>query len=41
LRIWNREQVLADTVRVIREFRPDVVITRFSLIPGRQAPVGD
>ena len=34
LRIWNREQVLADTVRVIREFRPDVVITRFSLIPG-------
>jgi LmbE family N-acetylglucosaminyl deacetylase len=34
LSIWNREQVLADTVRVIREFRPDVVITRFSLIPG-------
>jgi len=34
LRIWNREEVLADTVRVIREFRPDVVITRFSLIPG-------
>jgi LmbE family N-acetylglucosaminyl deacetylase len=34
LGIWNREQVLADTVRVIREFRPDVVITRFSLIPG-------
>lgn len=34
LRIWDKEQVLADTVRVIREFRPDVVITRFSLIPG-------
>ncbi len=34
LRIWNQREVLADTVRVIREFRPDVVITRFSLIPG-------
>jgi len=34
LGIWDKEQVLADTVRVIREFRPDVVITRFSLIPG-------
>jgi LmbE family N-acetylglucosaminyl deacetylase len=34
LRIWNREEVLSDVVRVIREFRPDVVITRFSLIPG-------
>jgi LmbE family N-acetylglucosaminyl deacetylase len=32
--IWNREEVLADTVRIIREFRPDVVITRFSLTPG-------
>jgi len=30
LRIWDREQVLADTVRVFREFQPDVVITRFS-----------
>jgi LmbE family N-acetylglucosaminyl deacetylase len=34
LSIWDREEVLADIVRVIREFRPDVVITRFSLIPG-------
>ena len=30
LRIWNREEVLSDVVRVIREFRPDVVITRFA-----------
>jgi LmbE family N-acetylglucosaminyl deacetylase len=29
LRIWGREQVLADTVRVIRAFRPDVIVTRF------------
>jgi LmbE family N-acetylglucosaminyl deacetylase len=29
LRIWGREQVLADTVRVIRTFRPDVIVTRF------------
>src|SRR5882724_8236858 len=33
-RIWDRQQVLADVVRVIREFRPDVVITRFSTEPG-------
>lgn len=32
LAIWNRDQVLADIVRVIRIFRPDVLITRFS--PG-------
>ena len=31
---WNREDVVADIVRVIREFRPDVVITRFSPEPG-------
>ena len=29
LRIWGKEQVLADTVRVIRMFRPDVIVTRF------------
>jgi LmbE family N-acetylglucosaminyl deacetylase len=29
LRIWNQEQVLSDTVRVFRQFEPDVVITRF------------
>jgi len=28
LRIWDRQQVLADIVRVIRIFRPDVLITR-------------
>jgi LmbE family N-acetylglucosaminyl deacetylase len=35
LRIWDRQEVLSDMVRVIREFRPDVLITRFSPIPGR------
>ena len=35
LRIWDRQQVLSDIVRVIREFRPDVLVTRFSPIPGR------
>jgi LmbE family N-acetylglucosaminyl deacetylase len=35
LRIWDRQQVLSDMVRIIREFRPDVLITRFSPIPGR------
>ncbi len=34
LRIWDRQQVVADIVRVIREFRPDVVIARFSTVPG-------
>ncbi|MGD0744832.1 MAG: PIG-L family deacetylase [Verrucomicrobiota bacterium] len=34
LRIWDRQQVLSDIVRVIREFRPDVVIARFSPVPG-------
>ena len=29
LRIWGKEQVLEDTVRVIRTFRPDVIVTRF------------
>jgi LmbE family N-acetylglucosaminyl deacetylase len=28
-RIWNKEQVLADAVWVIRKFRPDIIITRF------------
>lgn len=30
LRIWDHQQVLSDVVRVIRQFRPDVIITRFS-----------
>ena len=34
LRIWDKDQVVADIVRVIRTFRPDVVITRFSTVPG-------
>lgn len=29
LRIWGRERILGDFVRVIRMFRPDVIITRF------------
>lgn len=32
LRIWDQDQVLADTVRIFRRFQPDVVITRF---PGQ------
>src|SRR5580700_9948688 len=35
LKIWDRQQVLSDMVRVIRQFRPDVLITRFSPVPGR------
>ena len=34
LRFWDEQQVLGDIVRVIRTFRPDVVITRFSTEPG-------
>src|SRR5579863_5742912 len=29
LRIWDHQGVLSDMVRVIREFRPDVLVTRF------------
>jgi LmbE family N-acetylglucosaminyl deacetylase len=32
LRIWGKDEVLADVVAVIRKFRPDVIVTRFS--PG-------
>src|SRR5689334_10367034 len=35
LGVWDRQAVLADIVRVIREFRPDVIITRFSPKIGR------
>ncbi|HEY0668676.1 MAG TPA: PIG-L family deacetylase, partial [Sphingobacteriaceae bacterium] len=28
-RIWNKNLILADVVRTIRTFRPDVIITRF------------
>src|SRR4051794_20792344 len=30
LRIWDRKKILADVVWVIRKFRPDIVVTRFS-----------
>jgi LmbE family N-acetylglucosaminyl deacetylase len=30
LRIWDRNAVVSDIVRVIRTFRPDVIVTRFS-----------
>ena len=33
-KIWDKDQVLSDVVRVIRTFRPDVLITRFSIRPG-------
>lgn len=29
LKIWNKDEVLSDMVWVIRNFRPDVIITRF------------
>ncbi len=31
---WGHQEVLSDVVRVIRMFRPDVIITRFSEQPG-------
>jgi len=34
LNIWGKDEVLGDVVRVIRTFRPDVVINRFSTTPG-------
>ncbi len=34
LRFWNHDAVLGDVVRVIRRFRPDVIITRFPIPPG-------
>lgn len=34
LRVWGRDAVLADVVRVIRSFRPDVIVTRFPASGG-------
>jgi LmbE family N-acetylglucosaminyl deacetylase len=34
LNIWGKDEVLGDVVRVIRTFRPDVVINGFSTQPG-------
>lgn len=31
---WDRQEVLSDIVRVIRTFRPDIIITRFPPEPG-------
>ena len=31
---WDRDQVLSDVVRVIRQFRPDVIVNRFPIPPG-------
>jgi LmbE family N-acetylglucosaminyl deacetylase len=30
MRIWDRDKILADVVWVIRKFRPDIIVTRFS-----------
>lgn len=32
--IWDKEKVLGDLVRIIRQFRPDIIITRFNTTPG-------
>jgi LmbE family N-acetylglucosaminyl deacetylase len=34
LNIWGKDEILSDVVRVIRTFRPDVIINRFSTQPG-------
>jgi LmbE family N-acetylglucosaminyl deacetylase len=31
---WDRELILGDIVKVIREFRPDIILTRFSKTQG-------
>lgn len=33
-KVWGKNEILSDTVRVIRQFRPDVIVTRFSTSPG-------
>ncbi|MBA4135893.1 MAG: hypothetical protein C0518_01100 [Opitutus sp.] len=34
LAFWDKKEVLGDVVRVIRQFRPDVIVTRFPIPPG-------
>ena len=34
MRIWGKEKILSDVVWVIRRFRPDVVVTRFTPTQG-------
>jgi LmbE family N-acetylglucosaminyl deacetylase len=29
LEIWNKDEILSDVVKVIRQFQPDVILTRF------------
>ncbi|TAE48397.1 MAG: PIG-L family deacetylase, partial [Cytophagales bacterium] len=36
--IWNKKELLKDVVRIIRHFKPDVIITRFP--PNREAGHG-
>jgi LmbE family N-acetylglucosaminyl deacetylase len=33
LGLWDRQQLVGDVVRVIRTFRPDVIVTRFAPVP--------
>jgi len=36
LAIWNKDEVLSDVVRVIRKFKPDIIVNRFDhRTPGR------
>lgn len=34
LRFWNKDSVVKDAVRIIRTFRPDIIITRFTPLLG-------
>jgi LmbE family N-acetylglucosaminyl deacetylase len=34
LQFWDRKEVLSDVVRIIRQYRPDVIVTRFPVPPG-------
>ena len=34
LNFWDKQGVISDIVHVIREFHPDIVMTRFSPVPG-------
>jgi LmbE family N-acetylglucosaminyl deacetylase len=34
LKLWGKEEVLSDVVRIIRTFRPDVIVTRFTPTRG-------
>jgi len=33
LRLWGKDEVLADVVLAIRRFRPDLIVTRFTTLP--------